>query len=289
MPDPSRIALSDGAELAVWESGPRDAPALIFLHGFPENHRAWRHQIAHLCARYRCIAPDLRGYGASSKPAREVDYATPRLIADVFELADALGVQRFTLLGHDWGGLLAWGAAMTGTNRIEQLVIANAPHPALFQRLLYNDPAQRAASQYINLLRSPTMDTVLDSQGLAPVLQQAFGDSALRAIERAELGELLVQWRDPATARAMVNWYRASSLMVPAPDVPPRPLPAPTPITIPTLVLWGEEDAALLPTNLDGLDGLVSDLTIARLPGVGHFSPWQGAAQISAALDGFLA
>jgi len=283
-----RVALSDGAELAVWEDGPADAPALIFLHGFPENHRAWRHQIAHLSARYRCIAPDLRGYGASSKPGTQEDYALPRLIADVLEMADALGAARFTLLGHDWGGMLAWSVA-EASDRLDRLVIANAPHPALFQRLLWTNPAQRAASRYITLFRSPAIDATLAQHGLAPVLQQAFGNGALRAMEREELGALLAQWSDPATARAMIAWYRASGIVVPAPEAPLAPCPVPgQTLTTPTLVLWGEADEALLPANLDGLDALVSDLTIARLPGVGHFCLWSAPDAINAALDAFL-
>ena len=103
-----RVALANGMELEVWEEGPKDAPALIFLHGFPESHRTWRHQIAHLAPRFRCIAPDLRGYGGSSRPAEVAAYATPALVGDVFALADALGVERFAVLGHDWGGMLAW-------------------------------------------------------------------------------------------------------------------------------------------------------------------------------------
>ena len=275
-----RVALSDGAELAVWEDGPADAPALIFLHGFPENHRAWRHQIAHLAPRYRCIAPDLRGYGASSKPS---DYTLPRLVRDVLELADALEVDRFTLLGHDWGGLLAWAVA-EASDRLDRLVIANAPHPALFQNLLWRDPAQRAASAYITLFRDPALDATIAEHGLAPVLAQAFGGNALRTMEREELGTLLTQWRDPDTARAMLAWYRASPV-----EVAPRAATLPAqPIPIPTLVLWGEADDALLPANLDGLEAICPALTLRRLPGVGHFSPWAAPAQVNAALDAFL-
>jgi pimeloyl-ACP methyl ester carboxylesterase len=285
--NPRHISLSDGERLAVWESGPQGAPACLFLHGFPENHRAWRHQIAHLESAYRCIAPDLRGYGASSKPADVAAYATPRLMGDVLELADALELERFTLLGHDWGGLLAWEVATAAPNRLEALVVANAPHPALFQHVLNTDPAQLAASAYINLLRDPAIDPMLAEHGLAPVLQQAFGDGALRAMERAELGALLQQWRDPATALAMVNWYRASSITLPAQTAPTSP-PAPHPITTPTLVLWGEADTALLPANLDGLAQWAPNHTITRLPDIGHFSPWQAPDAVNQAITAFL-
>jgi len=102
-----KVKLASGIELAMWDSGPNDAEALIFLHGFPENHRSWRHQIAHFNGRYRCIAPDQRGYGQSSKPQEVEAYATDKLITDIFQLADALGIERFTIVGHDWGGAIA--------------------------------------------------------------------------------------------------------------------------------------------------------------------------------------
>ena len=138
----TRVTLASGIELDVVDQGPRDAPALIFLHGFPESHRTWRHQIAHFSDRFRCIAPDQRGYRGSSKP-REVEAYTPdKLIGDIFQLADALGIEKFTIVGHDWGGAIAWGTAISGqmNGRVERAIIANAPHPAIFQKLLYLDP-----------------------------------------------------------------------------------------------------------------------------------------------------
>ena len=107
----TRVATGGGIELDTVDVGPRDAPALIFLHGFPESHRTWRHQLVHFADRYRCIAPDQRGYCGSSKPQEVEAYTPDKLIGDVFGLADALGVDRFTVVGHDWGGAIAWGVA----------------------------------------------------------------------------------------------------------------------------------------------------------------------------------
>jgi len=260
---------SDGVELAVWEEGPRDAPALIFLHGFPENHRAWRHQMAHFSRAYRCIAPDLRGYGASGKPARREDYATPRLVRDVLELADALGCERFTLVGHDWGGVLAWYAAQDP--RVERLVIANAPHPARMEQVLASDPAQREASAYIERLAG----AVVDERGLGPVLAAAFDGRAMAGIEREEFAALAQQWADPVAARAMLHWYGARDL---------GPIGV---VRIPVLVIWGEEDAALLPANAQGLEAFAPDVRVCPLPGVGHFSPWAAPAAVCAAMEAF--
>ena len=149
---------------------------LIFLHGFPESHRTWRHQIAHFRDRYRCIAPDQRGYRGSSK-FREVEAYTPdKLIGDVFLLAAELEVKEFTVVGHDWGGAIAWGVALTGqaTGRVTRAVIANAPHPAIFQRLLYTNEQQRRSSQYIRGFRDPANDPLIREQGLTGILCRRF-------------------------------------------------------------------------------------------------------------------
>lgn len=275
------------------DEGPRDAPALILLHGFPESHRAWRHQIAHLSGRFRCIAPDQRGYRGSSNPQHVADYAADKLVADVFQLADALEIDHFTIAGHDWGGVIAWlVAAMGQGTRVDRAIIANAPHPLLFQKLLWTDSAQRAASQYIRLFRDPAHDRLIREQGLAPVLGKAFGGANLLAgMEPAEMAALLADWRDPDTAAAMLNWYRASSIDVPAMDAPygleGRNLPVFPHLRIPVLVIWGEDDRALLPANLDGLEDMVADLKVVRVPDCGHFTPWQAPDAVNAAMDVF--
>jgi pimeloyl-ACP methyl ester carboxylesterase len=294
MTETTLVRLPSGIELDTLDLGPRDAPALIFLHGFPESRRAWRHQIAHLSPRFRCVAPDQRGYGASSKPAETEAYALPHLVGDVLALAERLGIARFTLLGHDWGGVVAWAVAAFAPAAVERLVIANAPHPVIYQRLLHLDPAQRAAAQYVTLFRDPAIDPIVARHGLAPILLRAFGEhDGFAGIEPAERADLLARWQHPQAAAAMLNWYRASPAQVPPPEAP-LALPdgfadAPFPrIVAPTLVLWGEEDVALTPANLTDLGAHVADLRIARLPGCGHFSPWQAADAANAALDRFL-
>src|SRR5690606_8856382 len=139
-----RLTLSTGVELDVVDMGPRGAPALIFLHGFPESHRTWRHQLPHFAARFRCIAPDQRGYRGSSKPQEAEAYKHDKLIADIVALADAMGVEVFTISGHDWGEANGWGVALGSqprsmqpawAGRVRLAVIANAQHPAIFHRL----------------------------------------------------------------------------------------------------------------------------------------------------------
>ena len=295
----TRVRLANGIELDTVDVGPTDtnrgdAPALIFLHGFPESHRTWRHQIAHLSDRFRCIAPDQRGYRGSSKPQDVASYTPDKLIGDVFALADALGVGEFTILGHDWGGAIAWGVALGGqaNGRVTRAVIANAPHPAIFPRLLHTDPQQRAASQYFRAFRDPANDALVEQFGLAGMLLKAFGNREPAALND-EQDQLYTDWLDRDAARAMLNWYRASPMAVPPLDAPfalpadYRPLPVPL-LTIPTLVIWAMEDDALPPSNLDGLEDYVSDLTIVRAPKSGHFVTWEAPAAVNAALDAFL-
>ena len=291
-----RVSLANGIELDVVDAGPRDAPVLIFLHGFPESHRTWRHQIAHLSARYRCIAPDQRGYRGSSKPLGAENYTPDKLIGDVFLLADALGVEHFTIIGHDWGGAIAWGVAITGqmSGRVTRAVIANAPHPVLFPKLLYTNRQQRAASQYFRDFRDPANNELVERFGLGALLLKAMGAREQSPmLEESERAAMLHDWSDPEAAIAMLNWYRASPMEVLALDAPyalpegwkPYPLPKQT---IPTLVIWAMDDFALPPANLEGMDELIEDLTIVRVPGVGHFVQWEAPQVFNAALDTFL-
>ena len=292
----TRVTLANGIELDLEDTGPRDAPALVFLHGFPESHRTWRHQVAHLAGRYRCIALDQRGYRGSSKPQDVASYTPDKLIGDVFLLADALGVNDFTVIGHDWGGAIAWGVAIMGqrNRRVTRVVIMNAPHPVTFQKLLYRDAHQRQSSQYMRLFRDPASDALVREHGLGALLIKAFDGKLGSLPEPEEAAALAADWQDRDAAFGMLNWYRASPIDVPPMDAPyalpegyaPPPLP---PLAIPTLVIWALDDVALPPGNLDGLDALVTDLTIERVPGCGHFVPWEAPDKVNAALDAFLA
>ncbi|MEN8916425.1 alpha/beta hydrolase [Alteriqipengyuania sp.] len=291
----TRVTLASGIELDVVDQGPRDAPALIFLHGFPESHRTWRHQIAHFSDRFRCIAPDQRGYRGSSKP-REVEAYTPdKLIGDIFQLADALGIEKFTIVGHDWGGAIAWGTAISGqmNGRVERAIIANAPHPAIFQKLLYLDPHQRESSQYMRGFRDTANDDLVREKGLVGILMQEVKWDRASAMEDEERAKLLEEWQDRAAAFGMLNWYRASPVVVPPMDAPfelpedyqPPQLPQ---LTIPTLVIWAMDDIALPPANIEGLDAVIDDLTVAEVPDCGHFVPWEAPEKVNAAMDAFL-
>lgn len=287
-----RIALPTGVELDVAIAGDPASPPILLLHGFPESHRTWRHQIPALARDHYVIAPDQRGFARSSKPEGVGNYTPDKPVADLLALADHLGIGRFTLAGHDWGGAIAWMAALQNPQRIAQLIIVNAPHPLIFQRTLLDDPAQRAASQYIRAFRNPDLEKHIAAIGVEGFFDTSFvkhADPALLAPERAAY---LDEWGQPGAMTAMLNWYRASAIQVPAMDEnPERPawIDAPfPPVSQPVLVIWGMKDQALLPCQLDGLDVLVPRLTIVRIADAGHFVPWEKPEAVTAAMREWL-
>ena len=285
--DLHRIPLPTGVELDVAVAGHAGNPPVILLHGFPESHRTWREVIPELAKDHFVLAPDQRGFARSSKPAGVENYTPDKPVADLIALADHFGIDRFTLVGHDWGGAIAWLAALQHPKRIAKLVIVNAPHPFVFQKSLFDDPAQRAASQYITAFRNPGIEQHIDRIGL----EQFFDTSFARHVDAAKIGDeraiYLDQWSQPGALTAMLNWYRGATVQVPAMDeTPERPafLDAPfPPVTQPTLVIWGLGDTALLPCQLDGLDVLVPDLTVTKVD-AGHFVPWENAPAVVAAM-----
>lgn len=288
-----RLALSTGVTLNVALAGPKDAPPVILLHGFPESHRTWRGVAPLLEDRFRLIMPDQRGFAGSDRPQEVESYKADILIADVFALADALGIARFALVGHDWGGAIAWPAALKSDGRIERLAIVNAPHPLVFQKSLIEDADQRAASQYVNAFRVPGFERFVESKGFDWFFDRTFRDHVdLALIREDEKRQYIAEWSQPAALAAMLNWYRASRLIIPPPGVT-VPVPDwivgvfPT-VKVPTLVVWGMRDKALLPIQLDGLDRLVADLGIVRLADAGHFAPWEAPEAVAEALGGFL-
>lgn len=293
MSTPHRLHLSTGVELDVWTTGNPTNPPILFLHGFPESHRTWRHQMAGLADHYFCIAPDQRGYARSDKPADVDAYRVPILVADVLAVADALGVGPFTLVGHDWGGAVAWATALKHPDRVARLIQCNAAHPYVFQHTLVFDPAQRAASQYITEFRDRDVEGEVAEKGVEWFFEDRFAKISGGAISADDKAAYIDEWSQPGALTGMLNWYRASPMQVPAPDAPAVSTPfldAPFPrLTMPVLVIWGMQDEALLPCQLDGLDTHIADLTIIRVADAGHFIPWEQPEAVTKAMRGWLA
>ncbi len=287
-----RIALPTGVELDVAIAGDPAKPALLFLHGFPESHRTWRHQIAEFARDHYVIAPDQRGFARSSKPEGVENYSPDKPVGDMIALADHLGIGPFTLIGHDWGGAIAWMGALQNPGRVARLIILNAPHPLVFQRSMFDGSGQREASQYIRAFRNPEIDTFIARIGIEGFFDTTFVKHADPELLAAEKANYLDEWGQPGAMTAMLNWYRASSIVVPetgedteAPAWVNGPFP---PVTQPTLVIWGMGDKALLPVQLEGLGALVPDLTVVEVD-AGHFVPWEKPDAVNAAMREWLA
>ncbi len=287
-----RLDLATGITMNVALAGPANAPPVILVHGFPESHRTWAKLLPLLEGDLRLIMPDLRGFGATDKPQDVAAYATEILLADLFALVDALGIDRFALVGHDWGGAIAWAAAISGNPRIERLAIINSPHPAIFQKSLIDHPGQRAASQYMNAFRTPGMEAGIARMGLDTFFEKSFSKHVdLASIPLEQRQAYIGDWSQPGALTAMLNWYRGGRMIVPAPDeaatVPDWVDHVPK-IRIPVRIIWGLEDAALLPVQLENIGEVGDDVEVFPLPGVGHFAPWQAPDQVAAALRPFL-
>jgi len=289
-----KVALSTGVTLNVALARDQANPAVILLHGYPESHRTWREVAPRLQDRFFLIMPDQRGFAGSDLPQDVDAYKTDVLIDDIFALAETLNIERFALVGHDWGGAIAWGAAIRRDPRLTRLAIVNAPHPVVFQKSLIEDAEQRAASQYITAFRTPGFEKAVEAMGFEAFFDKTFARHVdVSKISEAEKRQYLADWSQPGAFNAMLNWYRGSRVIVPPPgatvplpDILLRAFPR---IKVPTLVIWGMEDKALLPIQLEGLDALIDDVTIVRLPEIGHFAPWEAGGVVAQALEPFLA
>lgn len=292
MSETLRIDVAPGVTLACRASGPAAAPRLLFLHGFPEAGFIWDELRARFDDRYRCLAPDLRGYGDSSAPDGVAAYRARHLVADVAALIAQTGAGPVeAVVAHDWGGALAWNLAALRPELLRRLAIVNSPHPALFQRALATDPAQQAASAYMNALCAPDAEVRYAADGFAGLFDflthqggaAGWLDDALRERYRALWSRGL---------SGPLNYYRASPLRPPtATDAGAAAVQLPADmltVGVPTLVIWGEADTALPPTLLDGLGAYVDDLRIERVPGGTHWLVHEQPARIAALVDSFL-
>ena len=248
---------------------------ILFVHGFPEFWYAWKDLLPEFGRDHLAVAPDMRGYNLSSKPANVADYAVPLLVDDLRALAKSLGHETFTLVAHDWGGGVAWSLAINHPECLEKLVIINAPHPALFERELNRNPAQQAASQYMLLFRSPKAEAALEANNYAFLV-----DACLtRGLKKGHFNEedkqaYLTAWAQPGALTGSLNWYRAAGIGPPVGEAKApsfEPSAAAAKVNVPTLVIWGEKDAALVKENLDGLDQYVPDLRVRHVPDGTHW------------------
>ena len=263
-----------------------EGPLMLFLHGFPEYWAMWRPMLEHFGPLGYCaVAPDLRGYNLSEKPAAVEAYRAKHLMADVLALAAHYTKDKFVLVAHDWGGAVAWGVAIAHPGRLAKLVMVNSPHPYIFWRELCNNPAQQKASEYMRFFRLPKAERVLSENGYARLLG-SFSD-----LDEGARKALLEAWSQPGALTGGLNYYRASPMYPPSAEDPGAKKlqlkPEDFVVKVPTLLIWGERDTALLPGCIEGLDAVVPDLKLVRVPDATHWVARERTALVIREIEAF--
>ena len=267
---------------------------IMFVHGFPEFWYEWKHQLAEFGRDYQAVAPDMRGYNLSSKPADVNQYRMKYLIEALRLLAQHLDHKKFILVAHDWGGAVAWAFALRYPDYLEKLIIINAPHPLVFERELRNNPAQRKASQYILTHRSSEAEQILSANNYAVLVDSVLGEGLKQGYFNEEDRQAYIEaWSQPGALTGGLNYYRAMPIL---------PLtgkddeashdsvidPSLFTVKVPALVIWGEKDRYLLTGNLEGLDKFVPDLTIKRIPDGSHWVIHEKPALVNTYIHDFI-
>jgi pimeloyl-ACP methyl ester carboxylesterase len=250
---------------------------VMFVHGFPEFWYEYKNQLEEFGNTFTAVAPDMRGYNLSSKPKELEKYQVSYMVEDLRQLAEKLGHKKFTLVAHDWGGAIAWAFAIAHPEYLEKLVIINAPHPGVFQRELASNPDQQKASQYMLMFRSPQAEAILSANNYAALVEAVLGEGLRTGVFTEEDKKAYIEaWSQPGALTGGLNYYRAANAGPPANGEKPGPAPAAAApgsliVKVPTLVIWGEKDTALLISSLDGLEKFVTTLTIKRIPDGTHW------------------
>jgi pimeloyl-ACP methyl ester carboxylesterase len=218
----------------------------------------------------------MRGYNLSSKPAELEKYQVSYMVEDLRQLAEKLGHKKFILVAHDWGGAIAWAFAIAHPEYLEKLVIINAPHPGVFQRELASNPDQQKASQYMLMFRSAQAESILSANNYAALVESVLGAGLRNGVFTEEDKKAYIEaWSQPGALTGGLNYYRAANAGPPANGETRAAAPAAAPgsfiVKVPTLVIWGEKDTALLISSLDGLEKFVPRLTIKRIPDGTHW------------------
>ena len=257
----------DGMQFDIDLAGPADGALVLFLHGFPQSKFAWRHELRPLAAAgYRAAAPNQRGYSPGARPGGLSDYGTQILVADVFAIADALGAETFHLVGHDWGGALAWLAAAKAPDRLLSLTVLSRPHPDAFARALAETADQAHRSRHHKAFLNPETEALF----LADNARRFRKMLASHDLPAANIDAYLEVLGTEDALGAAVNWYRAAGGNLTAKNS--ATANGLGPITVPTLYIWGDEDNSVGPDAANWTADFVdADYTFHRIAGVGHF------------------
>ncbi len=276
---------ANGLTFEVDQCGEGDKLA-ICLHGFPEHSFSWRYQLPMLAdLGYEAWAPNLRGYGKSSRPPFVEDYSMDNLLADVAGLIDAAGKEEVVLIAHDWGAVIAWQFAIRKVRPLQKLIICNVPHPAPMQAAMKNGWEQLKKSWYVFFFQIPVLPELMLGRNNAKGIAQAIGGSSVD--ETRFPPDVLDVYRrnadQPGALTAMINYYRALLRDRKQMSVDEWPI-----IETPTLMVWGEDDVALSKASTYGTEKYVQDFRIRYLPRVSHWVQQEAPEAVNAMISAFL-
>jgi pimeloyl-ACP methyl ester carboxylesterase len=267
---------------------------MVFLHGFPEFWYQWKPQLVDLSSNFETVAPDLRGFGLSSRPAAIDQYRVRVVVEDVRALIDHLGRKKVILVGQDWGGAIAWAFALYHPEYIDKLIVINAPHPALFDRELKENPAQQLASHYILFLRSANAAAALSANNFESLLSSVLDGEKNSPSYQADRDAYLQNWHLPGGVSSAINYYLASAIGPPdsAHGLPANGNYTPdlksTVVHVPTLVIWGMKDNYILTGNLSGIEHVVPGVKVELIANGNHWLNRENAAEVNAMIRKFV-
>lgn len=272
----------DGVTLHAVAAGPANGPLVVLLHGFPEFWYGWRHQLGPLAAAgFRVVAPDQRGYARSDKPPHVRDYTIDRLARDVVAVLDALGAERAAVVGHDWGGGVAWWLGLHHPERLGCLAVLNCPHPTAMRAALEGDVGQLVRSWYMFAMQVPGFPELPAKWTDYAVLTRGLRRSSRPGtFTAADVAEYRRAWAEPGALTGMVNWYRAAFRRPPVPGSPR--------VRVPTLLLWGDRDAFLRPHLADSSINLCDRGRLVRFPRATHWLQHEEPAEVTRRLIEFV-
>jgi len=289
----SEFANVNNIKLHYAKAGSEEGDLIVFLHGFPQFWYMWRDQLLEFSKDYLAVAPDMRGYNLSSKPKEIEQYQTHYMVEDLRALVEEhFGRNKCILVGHDWGGVVAYPFANRHPNLVEKLIIINAPHPNVFAKLLAKNKDQQKSSQYVLFFRSNRAEETLSANNYSNLINIIKTNNMVFTDDDASM--YINAWSQPEALTGGLNYYRAASMTPPTKGekinllMSEETFVKSTMINVPTLVIWAENDTALTVHNLEDLDEYIPDLTIKRISEGSHWVINEQPDKINALIRDFI-
>lgn len=274
--DTPEFRLVDVGDVTLNVACQGSGPTVVLLHGFPEFWYSWQKTMNEMAGSYRLIVPDQRGYNLSDKPSNISDYNSSTLVQDISRLIHTVSEEPVVVVGHDWGGPIAWGVAHENPDTVRMMISANGPHPDIMLNLLATDEEQQEASSYVDFFVAEGSEETLIANDCA-VLDSFFTG----VLEEEELDIYHEAWLREDAIKSGLHWYRANFIEYGA-------MISDITIDVPTLVLWGLDDTALLPQQLIGLEEYAPDIQIIEYEGVSHWIEHEIPEKIAQEIDSFI-